>query len=61
MVGGVMVMGYRTYQNILLRQTEAARIKSNIPEFLYQTLGQNETVIKQTLNFIKDIKFKNVF
>lgn len=43
------------------RQTaEAARTKYNILEFLYQSLGLNESTIPQTQNFIKEIKIEHL-
>ncbi|XP_015363709.1 PREDICTED: uncharacterized protein LOC107161712, partial [Diuraphis noxia] len=42
------------------RQTEDARTKHKIPEFLYQALGPNVSAIKQTLNFIKKTEIENL-
>ncbi|XP_016655928.1 uncharacterized protein LOC100568880 isoform X2 [Acyrthosiphon pisum] len=51
-----------TIKHILVecRQTEAARTKYSIPEFLYQSLGPNESAIKQTLNLIKELEIENL-
>jgi len=40
-----------TVQHLLTecRKTEASRNKHNIPEFLHQSLGQDEKTIKNTL------------
>ncbi|XP_015370017.1 PREDICTED: uncharacterized protein LOC107166038, partial [Diuraphis noxia] len=53
---------HMTIKHILVecRQTEDARTKHNIPEFLYQSLSPNVSVIKQTLNFIKETEIENL-